>query len=470
MTRSTESRFRRLLAWYPKSWRQSRGDALVGILLDVADSEHRIHPTVRERLSAVVHGLEARLDNIAARNIRDHAATAAFSVGVGFAFVTFLVSSWAPWGNPLFPTASYTKLGPFYDAGPALTIFWGLALACLLFGRWRLGKIALLLSIVAAVAMPYVTAAAHPPLLSLDTTSEVFFIASALIAMLGTPQRNPVAAGIAVTSGALTWFGYSAPQPFRLPAPQGADVLWSHHIYDIWYVVVALLLCSVVLAAARRWADAFALVLALVPISTIFVVYPFRTPFQAEASALAVVVPEAIALAALILHSSGHLTLPPPRGDGTASNPVSSLSGVERSGSNDVDTESPEAIAPVNARAVPTAIRLGAATIATIACAALIASSVISLPAIQRSAAPPSHRAAPTEAEFAPTISVPKLHPGQMIDIQPDQHSWELELELLATQHHASSIAVDTTTGQILSVTDLGSPTVGTLVPLGSRQ
>lgn len=42
-----EIRYRQALRWYPRSWRAANADAVVGVLLDVADAEGRAAPHPR---------------------------------------------------------------------------------------------------------------------------------------------------------------------------------------------------------------------------------------------------------------------------------------------------------------------------------------------------------------------------------------------------------------------------------------
>lgn len=65
-------RFRRLLLWYPRSWREGNGDVLLATMLDEAERAGRTRPSAGERWSALGHGLGTRLD-------------AALALGVGLA-------------------------------------------------------------------------------------------------------------------------------------------------------------------------------------------------------------------------------------------------------------------------------------------------------------------------------------------------------------------------------------------------
>lgn len=53
--------YRRLLRWYPRSWRARQGEALLGIMLDEAEAVGHSRPTVGQRWSAFLHGTWTRL-------------------------------------------------------------------------------------------------------------------------------------------------------------------------------------------------------------------------------------------------------------------------------------------------------------------------------------------------------------------------------------------------------------------------
>ena len=59
---SLETRYRRMMRWYPPSWRRVNGEVLLGILLDEAESHGRTAPRLSERASAALHGSAARFD------------------------------------------------------------------------------------------------------------------------------------------------------------------------------------------------------------------------------------------------------------------------------------------------------------------------------------------------------------------------------------------------------------------------
>jgi hypothetical protein len=90
---SLEARYRRLLRWYPRQWRDRNADAIVGILLDQAESKARITPTATEGASLMLGGLRerfARAQHPSALTIVAHACALAFSVWY------LAVIAWAP--------------------------------------------------------------------------------------------------------------------------------------------------------------------------------------------------------------------------------------------------------------------------------------------------------------------------------------------------------------------------------------
>lgn len=102
MIRALEERYRRLLGWYPQSWRTKNSDVVVGTFLDVAEVDGRTYPTLRERGSVIAHGLTARMDRVIAPEVRNASSTIALTAGTGIALAELVMSSWAPWvtGDP----------------------------------------------------------------------------------------------------------------------------------------------------------------------------------------------------------------------------------------------------------------------------------------------------------------------------------------------------------------------------------
>ncbi len=60
---SLEQRYRRLLRWYPRTWREENGDVLIGTALDAAEAEGRRRPRASEAWTLRLSGLGQRLDS-----------------------------------------------------------------------------------------------------------------------------------------------------------------------------------------------------------------------------------------------------------------------------------------------------------------------------------------------------------------------------------------------------------------------
>lgn len=120
MTAPDPRRFRRLLAWYPRSWRRAHGDMLLALMLDDAEREGRSAPRPAETRAAVVHGLAACLGRTAAIVV----ASVAVALAVGGLVVHLLSLIVGDVAAP-YDIAQFASAG----AAPAAT---GIALVALL--------------------------------------------------------------------------------------------------------------------------------------------------------------------------------------------------------------------------------------------------------------------------------------------------------------------------------------------------
>lgn len=59
---SLEQRYRRLLRWFPREWRETNGVVLIGTALDAAEADRRDRPSAAEAWSMRLNGLGYRLD------------------------------------------------------------------------------------------------------------------------------------------------------------------------------------------------------------------------------------------------------------------------------------------------------------------------------------------------------------------------------------------------------------------------
>ncbi|WP_155371126.1 hypothetical protein [Catellatospora vulcania] len=189
-----ERRYRRLLRWYPKSYRDSRGDEIVSTLLDLAPPGRR-RPTPAEAADLIEGGLRCRLGVARVDGLDDglaHAAPVALALlGGAGAFLWWRVE---PLGPPTL--------------GPVAYAAWLLACAVALLGPTRRLRPALAAALAVTLALPAVaplTTYARPPLWVLMTLT-VF----GLIALTGTApahrdlerRTTPALGAVAVACGA----------------------------------------------------------------------------------------------------------------------------------------------------------------------------------------------------------------------------------------------------------------------------
>jgi hypothetical protein len=98
-----EKTYRRAQAAYPKRWRAEHGEALVGILMDIADAEHRQKASIGELVNIISNGLGVRalaLTGHIAPAARDRIAVAATVIGTSFAALMLFLGEVGPWIRP----------------------------------------------------------------------------------------------------------------------------------------------------------------------------------------------------------------------------------------------------------------------------------------------------------------------------------------------------------------------------------
>jgi hypothetical protein len=138
MNEQLHDAYARLIRWYPREWRDLNGEALVGVLLDQADAEHRDTPAAGERLHLALAGLRIQLVR---RERLSGAALATLLAVLLFSLFYVFVITWSPGGS------GGSFVGPF--ANP--TIVTAIALIAALFANlFGLGACARALCVLAA--------------------------------------------------------------------------------------------------------------------------------------------------------------------------------------------------------------------------------------------------------------------------------------------------------------------------------
>lgn len=298
-----EQDYRRQLRWYPKPWRTAHGDALIGTLMDEADDTDRFTIQPGEWRTFAAAGLTARLDRIVLRRVRDATATVLLAAGAGISLVAFVVVSWTPWGTGIADRPA--AFGPFHDAGPVLAGLWAGALLAALAGRWWIGRIALLVSVLVAVLMrPVETWLAPSAFFSLDPGTLTLSALAALLAVMGTPRaRLPLigaAAGWAALAGAACSYQALAFANGGVGSPSG--VLFTDPARTSWCIALAFGVAAI-FALARFWTPAFTLLLTLVPPTAALAAANLELQVSPPSTYLPIGAPVAAGLVLLVLVS-----------------------------------------------------------------------------------------------------------------------------------------------------------------------
>lgn len=182
-----EARYREALRWYPRSWRDANADALVGTLLDAAESEGREAPNRSDLTNLAVSGIRTRFDTIAGPRVRGIVATNALATGVAFSLTQFFTTSWAPLAEAHHLGIGDRIFGPFLDLGPILTGLWLLALIGAVLHRAALTRSASAALVLVVVAMEVVRNV-HYTSGSISQYALLFNAGLGLASLVGSPR------------------------------------------------------------------------------------------------------------------------------------------------------------------------------------------------------------------------------------------------------------------------------------------
>ena len=175
---------------YPRAWRERNGQVVVGTLLDMASAQGRNAPTLAERVDLAVNGILIRLGIFLPTTVRDGVTTVALSTGAAFALVYFWFSGWAPLAVDRKNQLELYSFGPFMNPGVILCAVWLVALTCALLAWNRASRVALTVSILIAVAIPW-TNRLVPEWNGPSSTNLGFLVILALLALSGSPRSRP---------------------------------------------------------------------------------------------------------------------------------------------------------------------------------------------------------------------------------------------------------------------------------------
>ena len=149
---STE--YRRLMRWYPRQWRRTNEEAMLGTLLDQAEGEGRQEATAAERSAIAKGGIAQRFGlPVRGQRLRLVPLTAGLLLSVFYA--AFII--WAP------HTSYPGSLGPFANPSVVTCALLVLAFIAALLVRGRLASVLALTAALVEIVVG-VLASAHPNL------------------------------------------------------------------------------------------------------------------------------------------------------------------------------------------------------------------------------------------------------------------------------------------------------------------
>lgn len=277
-----EQSYRRLLRWYPRRWRQQNEDALIGTLLDVAESEGRDRPRRSEVVDLAANGVGTRVAGVFPAAARDRAASFALATGLAWSLVYFVVQDWMPW-NAEAHNYTLDPLGPFNSPGVIVTALWVLAAVFALFGLHLPARLSVLASSFIAIVLLAVQTSSSPDYTvvypSPDRVTFVLLVGLGFIATAGTPRRHwtallsAIAWGLALSVGLLLMHGRDTTSvPLATGLPSWYDFfnryLWQGGLLASGITsmaVIAVLTAAVIMRQTGHRAAAGALVLSALP-------------------------------------------------------------------------------------------------------------------------------------------------------------------------------------------------------------
>ncbi|HEV7709362.1 MAG TPA: hypothetical protein VGP16_14280 [Asanoa sp.] len=232
-------RYRWLLHTYPAGYRDSRGEEIVGLLLDAARPGRR-WPTPAEAADLLFGGLRRRMGwfpFVAVSAGLSGAGVVAFALAAGLSL--FWLTGYELAGEPNWIQEGVSHLGPFETAAPIMYAAWIVtaAVVCLV-GRYA--RLLILLSVSLVAAMPYLADLfglpqppgdflllsnllyLEPPTLDFDTLLIVLGLVALAMPARPAPRTRRAIAAAVVAIAAAGWAG-------GWLATQSADYAYVRH-------------------------------------------------------------------------------------------------------------------------------------------------------------------------------------------------------------------------------------------------
>jgi hypothetical protein len=313
-----EQTYRRTLRWYPKRWRASNEDAVVGTLLDRAEDEHRDRPARGELGDLRSNAVLSRLGPLGRipTSIRDRAAALGFGLGAGIAIVALIALGTEEARIPQAELGYFTLVGPFVGYSFVFYAVWILSLvSALLGGKWLARSLATAATVVSIV----LHVGFGRQLLAAPTTTTIILLGLlALMSFVGNPfATRRGRTWIALASGGWAAFiGVTLWYQFATKGGAAGSTDWFVGTLWLWlqFAVPLALILAFVLRSTRRSPWWGAIVLLLVPI-TGFVIFGWdprsdETVDRATLQLIMIAVVCAVYFGLLLLRARYKLTRP----------------------------------------------------------------------------------------------------------------------------------------------------------------
>ncbi len=264
-----EEQYRAAVRWYPPRWRRRFGEAMVGVLLDVADGEGRTVPATGELVDLRGRGLAEWINVVCPQDVRTLVASISVGAAAAFTLTYFFFVSWPQGFDRGIVTDNVPVFGPFLNAAPLfiapVLLMFVAAVAGSRVLTHAIGFVALL-GVVSAALLRSATGNWNGP----GSTTVVFVALLVIFASIGDPRRRlPSLAAFGFVGIASALFGF-----LQLPTARPwetqfvGDAGWWSIALAPWVLASAggiVLVSVLVLVARRRTVLAAAIAVAWLP-------------------------------------------------------------------------------------------------------------------------------------------------------------------------------------------------------------
>jgi len=260
---SLEAAYRRMLRWYPRSWRAANADVVLGTLLDAAEAEGRVRPRLAERLDLAANGLATRIEPVLPRAARDLAASLALGIAASLAAVYLLgielhlVGAEEP---AIAQIRREVSFGPFMSVAGLVMVAWVAAFVLGVLGA-RLATAGALVVAFAASVVAVAAGSAPWAVMRPSATLLALLALLGLVAGMGDTGRDVRRSVWCAASAAVAFVVFAG----MALAHDGLLAAWTGRLFLTGVVhvptVVGILFVPLLVALVLRRADAYLAVL-----------------------------------------------------------------------------------------------------------------------------------------------------------------------------------------------------------------